>query len=57
MDSDSDSDREIQAIIANPSTRYWLSDAEFIAGIFAKRAQEKAEQAMTWLAVQLAARG
>jgi hypothetical protein len=24
---DSDSDREIQAIIANPATSYWLSDA------------------------------
>ena len=70
---DSDSDREIQAIIANPATSYWLSDAlkaglkrdpldvandaEFLAVIFAKRAQEQAAQAMAWLAVQRAARG
>ena len=53
---DSDSDREIQAIIAKPATSYWLSDAlkaglkrdpldvanadELLAIIFAKRAQE-----------------
>ena len=70
---DSDSDREIQAIIADPATSYWLSDAlkaglkrdpldvandaEFLAIIFAKRAQEKAAQAMAWLAVQRASQG
>jgi hypothetical protein len=70
---DSDSDREIQAIIANPSISYWLSealkaglkrdpldvanDAEFLAIIFAKSAQEKALQAMAWLAVQRAQDG
>ena len=62
---------KIQAINANPSTSYWLSDAlkaglkrdpldvannaECLAIIFAKRAQEKAAQAMAWLAVQRAA--
>ena len=66
-----DSDRDIQAIIANPATSYWLrdalkaamqrdpldvaNDAEFLAVIFAKRAQEQAAQAMAWLAVQRAA--
>ena len=65
-----DSDREIQAVLANPATSCWLSDAlkaglkrdpldvandaEHLALIFAKRAQEKAAQAMAWLAVQRA---
>ena len=65
-----DSDREIQAIIANPATSYWLSDvlksglkrdpldvandAEYLAIIFAKRAQKKSAQDMTQLAVQRA---
>ena len=68
-----ESGREIQSIIANPAKSYWLSDAlkaglnrypldvannaEFLAVIFFKRAQEKAAQAMAWLAVQRAARG
>lgn len=67
------SDQEIQAVIQDPSTSYWLrdalktamqrdpldvaSDAEYLAMLFAKRAQEKAAEAMAWLAVQRAARG
>jgi hypothetical protein len=67
------SDQEIQAAIQDPATSYWLrdalkaamqrdpldvaNDAEFLAVIFAKRAQEQAAQAMAWLAVQRAARG
>jgi hypothetical protein len=64
-----DSDREIQAVLANPATSCWLSDA-LKAGLkraplgvandaefLAKRAQEKAAQAMAWLAVQRAASG
>ena len=65
------SDQEIQAIIQDPSTSYWLRDAlktamerdpldvasgaEYLAMPFAKRAQEKAAEAMAWLAVQRAA--
>ena len=67
------SDQEIQAIIQDPSTSYWLrdalktamqrdpldvaSDAEYLAMLFAKRAQDKATEAMAWLAVQRAAPG
>lgn len=67
------SDQEIQAIIQDPSTSYWLrnaiqaslhrdpldvaNDAEHLAMIFAKRAREKAAQAIAWVAVQRAARG
>lgn len=63
--------QEIQAVIQDPSTNYWQrdalktamqrdpldvdSDAEYLAMLFAKRAQEKAAEAMTWLAVQRAA--
>ena len=63
----------ISATNANPSTSYWLSealkaglkrdpfdvanDAELLAIIFAKCAQEQAAQALAWLAVQRVARG
>jgi hypothetical protein len=65
------SDQEIQAIIQDPSTSYWLrdalntamlrdpldvaNDAEYLCLIFAKRAQERAAQAMAWLVVQRSA--
>lgn len=65
------SDQEIQAVIQDPSTSYWLrdalktamqrdpldvaSDAEYLAILFAKRAQEKAAEAMAWLVVRRAA--
>ena len=67
------SDEEIQAVMQDPCTSYWLRDAiktsmnrdpldvaneaEHLAALFAKRAQEKAAQAMAWLAVQRAAEG
>jgi hypothetical protein len=68
-----DSDRDIQAIIANPATSYWLSDAlkaalkrdtidaahdaEQLANLLTQRAQEQTANALAWLAVQRAATG
>ena len=67
------SDEEIQAVIQDPCTSYWLRDAikisinrdpldvaneaEYLAALFAKRAQEKAAQAMACLVVQKVAGG
>jgi hypothetical protein len=64
------SNQEIQAVIQDPNTSYWLrdalktavqfdpldvgSDAEYLAMLFAKLAQEKAAEAMAWLEVQRA---
>ena len=63
-------DQEIQAVIQDLSTSYWLrdalktamqrgpldvaNDAEYLAMLFAKRVQKKAAEAMAWLAVQRA---
>ena len=68
-----DSDRDIQAIIANPATSYWLSDAlkaalkrdpidaahdaEQLASLLTQRAQEQTANAVAWLVVQRAASG
>jgi hypothetical protein len=65
-----DRDRDIQAIIANPATSYWLSDAlkaafkrdpiyaaldaEQLASLLTQRAQEQTTNAVAWLAVQRA---
>ena len=65
-----DSDRDIQAIIANPATSYWLSDAlkaalkrdpidaahdaEQLASLLTQRAQEQTANAVAWLVVQRA---
>ena len=64
------SDAEIKALLSNPSTSWWLrdtlktalirnptdtaNDAEILALILSKRAQELAAQEMAWLAVQKA---
>jgi hypothetical protein len=68
-----DIDRDIHAIIGNPSTSYWLSDAlkaalkrdpidaahdaEQLASLLTQRAQEQTANAVAWLAVQRAATG
>lgn len=65
-----DIDRDIHAIIGNPSTSYWLSDAlkaalkrdpidaahdaEQLASILTQRAQEQTANALAWMAVQRA---
>jgi hypothetical protein len=64
------SDAEIKSLFSNPSTSWWLldalktalicdpegvaKDAEILALILSKRAQELAAQEMAWLAVQKA---
>jgi hypothetical protein len=68
-----DIDRDIHAVIGNPSTSYWLSDAliaalnrdpidaahnaEQLANLLTQRAQEQTANALAWLAVQRAATG
>ena len=64
------SDAEIKALLSNPATNWWLldalktalirepegvaKDAEILASILKKRAQEMAAQNLAWLAVQKA---
>ena len=65
-----DIDRDIHAIIGNPSTSYWLSDAlraalkrdpidaahdaEQLASLLTQRAQEQTANAVAWMALQRA---
>ena len=68
-----DIDRDIHAIIGNPSTSYWPSDAlkaalkrdpidtahdaEQLTSLLTQRAQEQTANALPWMAVQRAAMG
>jgi len=68
-----DIDRDIHAIIGNPSTSYWLSDAlraalnrdpidaahdaEQLASLLTQRAQEQTANAVAWMALQRAQGG